>query len=194
MRQMFVMIFAVLISTISNAQECTHPFNEQLKYVAELGLIFPAKNDAMKNYITANAISVNPLTSGVGSGFQLGVHKLLSEKATMGVIFGGNMFLVASDSTTQLYQVGTFLTGRLYFGETWKNGVFAEVGAGPEFGAASVRGGTFNFQLNFASRFGVGYNYQFSKNVTLGVSAIISPSVVANNYLDGAKIVANMLW
>jgi hypothetical protein len=134
------------------------------------------------------------LTSGFGAGFQLGKHRILNEKATLGVILGGNMFIASAETTTQVYQLGAYLTGRLYFGETWRNGVFAEVGAGPEFAGAKIQDSDFRIQSNFASRFGLGYNYQFSKDVTLGISAIISPALTADNYFDGAKIVANMLW
>lgn len=194
MKQFFILAITALLQLPVFAQETSTPISTHKQYVMELGLVFPVNTDAMKDYLNANGIAVSPLTSGFGSGFQIGAHKLLNEKATLGVLMGGNMFITSSDGVSQFYQTGAILTGRLYFGETWRNGVFAEVGAGPEFGATKIKDNDFTFQLNFASRFGVGYNYQFNKNVTLGISAIVAPSVTAANYLDGAKIVANMLW
>lgn len=170
------------------------PSDMQKKYVSELGLVFPVKTDAMKNYINSNTIVISPLTSGFSAGFQYGRHRLLNDRATLGVLLGGNMFVASAATTTQVYQLGAYLTGRLYFGETWRNGVFAEVGAGPEFAGAVIQSGDFQFQSNFASRFGIGYNYQFSKDVTLGLSAVVSPSLMSDNYFDGARVVVNMLW
>lgn len=193
MRTFFISMLCILFSIPMMAQD-TPACPSQKNYVSEMGLVFPVKTDAMKAYINANSINVGPLTSGFSAGFQVGKHRILNEKATLGVLLGGNMFVASGVSTTQVYQLGAYLTGRLYFGETWRNGVFAEVGAGPEGAAAKIQGGDFQFQANFASRFGVGYNYQFSKDVTLGISAIVSPSLVSDNYFDGAKIVANMLW
>jgi len=195
MKTLFISIMLGILTVSGLAQDtpnCPSPTHKN--YVTELGLVFPVKTDAMKNYINANSIVVSPLTSGFGAGFQLGKHRILNEKATLGVILGGNMFIASAETTTQVYQIGAYLTGRLYFGETWRNGVFAEVGAGPEFAGAKIQDSDFRIQSNFASRFGLGYNYQFSKDVTLGISAIISPALTADNYFDGAKIVANMLW
>lgn len=176
-----------------NTPICSH---ETKKYVNELGLVFPLNKDDVKNYINGNNIVVNPLTSGFNSGFQLGKHRIINDQATLGVILGANTFFSSGISETQIYQLNAHLTGRLYFGETWRNGVFAEIGAGPEFAAASasVQGTNFQFQANFGSRFGLGYNYQFNKDVTLGISFIASPSLLSDNYFNNSKLVVNMLW
>ena len=164
------------------------------KYITELGLVFPVKTDAVKDYINASNIGVSPLTSGFSSGFQFGKHRIINQKATLGVILGGKMVVGKGVELNQVYQLGAYLTGRLYFGDTWRNGVFAELGAGPEGAMASLNGGDFQYQANFASRFGVGYNYQFNEDVTLGASVVVAPSIMNDNYFDGAKVVVNMLW
>lgn len=195
MKKVLLSILFTVLTVSGFAQEtnsmepCSHS-----KYISDLGLAFPINTDNLKSYINSNSIEVGPLTSGFGAGFQFGRHKVLNDKATLGIVTGGNMFIVSTNTTNQVYQLGIYLTGRLYFGETWKNGVFAEVGAGPEFGGAIIQDGPFKFQGNFASRFGLGYNYQFSKDVTLGISAIVSPSLTSSNYFDGSRIVVNMLW
>lgn len=186
-----VLLFATTIGFSQNNPDCpTHA----KKYTKELGLTFPLKTDAMKNYIAASNIDAAPLTSGIGSGLQLGMHRIINDKATLGLIVGSNFFFTFGDTKSQIYQLGTYLTGRLYFGETWRNGIFTEIGAGPEFSAASISDGDFKFQGNFATRLGIGYNYQFNKDVTLGISAIVAPSLTTDNYLDNARVVVNMLW
>jgi hypothetical protein len=164
------------------------------KYVTELGLVFPGKPDEIKNYVNANGINVSPLTSGLNSGFQFGRHRIINDQATLGLVVAGNAFFTSSSVKNQIYQIGTFLTGRLYFGDNWRNGLFAEVASGPEFAAASIQGGDFQLQVNVASRVGVGYNHQFSKDVTLGISFVASPSLTSSDYLNGSKVVVNMLW
>lgn len=177
-----------------NVSEATSK-SSQSNYVSELGLLFPVKTDAIKDYVNANTIVVSPLTSGFGAGFQYGMHRILNDRSTLGLALNGNTFVASAGTTTnQVYQAGLYLTGRLYFGDTWRNGVFAEVGAGPEFAGAVIRGGDFTYQVNVASRLGVGYNHQFSKDVTLGISAIVSPSMTSSDYLSSARIVVNMLW
>lgn len=191
MKSFLVLMTALTISMNTYAQDmpCCEP-----KYLNEIGLVFPVNPDVIKNYVNANSIDISPLTSGFGTGFQIGRHRVLNEKATLGIVMGGNAFITSGTTTSQIYQANLFLTGRLYFGSTWRNGVFAEVGTGPEFAASSVQGSDFGLQANIASRIGVGYNYQFNKNVTLGISVIASPSLTAGNYTDGARVVANMLW
>ena len=39
-----------------------------------------------------------------------------------------------------------------------------------------------------------GYNYKFTNDVTLGVSLLATPAVSSAGFLDGAKVVVNMLW
>lgn len=195
MKTFILSLLCAMMITPAIAQETTSkPCCTKKKYVNELGLVFPVKTDAVKDYINASNIGINPLTSGFSSGFQVGKHRIINEKATLGVVLGGNVFYGRGVATNQVYQFGTYLTGRLYFGDTWRNGVFAEVGAGPEMAAASLNGGDFQYQVNIASRFGVGYNYQFNEDVTLGASVVVAPSIMNDNYFDGAKVVVNMLW
>ena len=197
MKTFILSLLCAMMITPAIAQETTSKpccANGKKKYVTELGLVFPVKTDAVKDYINASNIGISPLTSGFSSGFQVGKHRIINEKATLGVILGGNMFYGRGVATNQVYQVGTYLTGRLYFGNTWRNGVFAEVGAGPEMAATSLNGGDFQYQANIASRFGLGYNYQFNEDVTLGASVVVAPSIMNDNYFDGAKVVVNMLW
>lgn len=185
------LICAMMVTpTIAQETQCC----PRKKYVNELGLVFPVKTAIMKNYISAGSINVNPLTSGFSSGSQIGRHRIINEKATLGVILASNIFYGNTPVKNQIYQVGTYLTGRLYFGETFKNGVFAELGAGPEFSAASLSGASFQLQANFASRVGLGYNYRFNDDVSLGAAVVISPSITADNYTDGARVIVNMLW
>ena len=194
MKTFILSLICAMMLTPVIAQESKPCCVKKKKYVTELGLIFPVKTDAVKDYINASNVGVNPLTSGFSSGFQFGKHRIINEKATLGLILGGNMFYGKGVATNQVYQLGTYLTGRLYFGDTWRNGVFAEVGAGPEVAAASLSGGDFQYQANIASRVGVGYNYQFNEDVTLGLSVVTAPSIMSDNYFDGAKVVVNMLW
>lgn len=193
MKTFILSLICAMMITPTIAQE-TQSCCPRKKYVTELGLIFPVKTNAVKDYINAANINVSPLTSGFSSGFQLGKHRIVNEKATLGAIIGANMFYGKGVVTNQVYQLGAYLTGRLYFGDTWRNGVFAEVGAGPEVSATSLSGGDFQYQANFASRIGVGYNYRFNEDVTLGASVVVAPSITSDNYFDGAKVVVNMLW
>jgi hypothetical protein len=186
-------IFLSAIQLFAQLDNSIEPVSHK-KYVSELGLSFPLKSQHMKDYINLNNVQVAPLTSGFGAGFQLGGHRILNENATLGVLLNSNMFLASGEHFTQVYQMGAYLTGRLYFGDTWRNGVFTEIGAGPEFAAASIQGGDFQFQGNFASRIGLGYNYQFNKDVTLGASVVVSPSLTSDDYLNETRVVINMLW
>lgn len=194
MKSFLISILCVLSMVPAFSQNTPICSNETKKYVNELGLVFPINKDDVKNYINGNNVVVNPLTSGFSSGFQVGKHRIINDQATLGVVLGANTFFSSGASENQIYQINAHLTGRLYFGDTWRNGVFAEIGAGPEFAAASVQGGDFQFQANFGSRFGLGYNYQFNKDVTLGLSFIASPSILSDNYFNNSKLVVNMLW
>lgn len=194
MKTFLISILCLLSMVPAFSQETPVCATPAKKYVNELGLVFPTKTDDIKGYINANNIAVNPLTSGFSSGFQVGKHRIINDQATLGVILAANGFFSAGSAENQIYQFGAYLTGRLYFGETWRNGVFAEIGAGPEVAAASVQGGDFQFQANFGTKLGVGYNYQFNKDVTLGLSFITAPSMLSDNYFNGSKIVVNMLW
>jgi hypothetical protein len=160
----------------------------------EIGLVFPIFSDDARNFINGAGIAPNPLSTGFGTGVQFGFHKLMSDRATLGVVANTTMYLDNGATTTQLYQLGAFATGRLYFMENWTNSVFAEVGAGPEVAAYSIAGGTFNTQVSLASRFGAGYNYSFDNNVCLTVSAVVSPNFASNDPTRNAKIIIGMVW
>lgn len=194
MKTLLISLLCVLSMVPAFSQETPVCASPAKKYVNELGLVFPIKTDNIKDYINANNIAVNPLTSGFSSGFQVGKHRIVNDQATLGVILGANAFFSSGAVHNQIYQFGAYLTGRLYFGDAWRNGVFAEIGAGPEVAASSIQDGDFQFQANFGSRLGIGYNYQFSKDVTLGLSFISAPSMLSDNYFDGSRVVINMLW
>lgn len=164
-------------------------------FITELGLTFPLKPSSIKDYINTNGITTLPLTSGYSSGFQVGRHSIVSNQATIGVVLGANGFIGSTPTATnQIYQIGIYATGRLYFGESWRGGAFAELGAGPEASAASFNGSNFEYQGNIGARVGAGYNYKFTNDVTLGVSLLATPAVSSAGFLDGAKVVVNMLW
>jgi hypothetical protein len=160
----------------------------------EIGLVFPIFSDDARNFINGAGIAPNPLSTGFGTGVQFGYHKQMSDRATLGVVANTTMYLDNGATTTQLYQLGAFATGRLYFMEKWTNSVFAEVGAGPEVAAYSINGGTFTTQASLASRFGAGYNYSFDNNVCLTVSAVVSPNFASNDPTRNAKIIIGMVW
>lgn len=183
-------IFSAVTLFSMSADQCS----QSKKYVFELGLNTPINASGIKDYINSNNVSVSPLTSGFNTGFQIGGHKIINDQATLGIVVGMNTFIASQSVTNQIYQLGTYLTGRLYFGDSWRNGIFTEISAGPEASVISLSKSDFSYQVNIASRLGVGYNYQFNKDVTLGVSVVISPSITSANYTDGAKIVVNMLW
>lgn len=173
-------------------------------YINELGLTFTVQNGPLKTYVTGLGVAPSPLTSGFGSGFQVGRHYFVSQQATIGMILGANAYYSntpanffgtsSPEVTAQLYQVASYFTGRVYFGESWQRGIFAELGAGPEVSAVSFNSSGFLYQANLGTRLGVGYNYKFSNDVTLGLSVLASPSVTNNNYLDGSKLLINLLW
>lgn len=190
----FIFSIICVLSMIPAFSQDTPVCCTNKKYISELGLVSPLKTQPIKDYISANNVNVTPLTSGFSSGLQVGKHRIINDQVTLGLVIGANMFVSTVNTTNQVYQLGTYLTGRLYFGESWKNGVFTEISAGPEASAASLTDSDFKFQANFASRFGLGYNYQFNKDVTLGASIVLSPSIMSDNYTDGAKVVINMLW
>lgn len=169
--------------------------SEPKTYVTDLGLTFPIKPSAIKDYINANGITTLPLTSGYSSGFQIGKHQIISDQATIGIVAGANFFVGSTPiATNQIYQLGIYATGRLYFGESWRGGLFAELGAGPEGSAASFNGTPFVFQGNIGARVGAGYNYKFNKDVTIGLSLQATPSISAGAFTDGARVLINMLW
>lgn len=194
MKTFLVSILCALSIVPSFSQDATCSIAPHSKYINEIALVAPINRDDVKNYINSSNITANPLTSGFGSGFQFGTHKIVNERATLGIAVASNAFFSSGTTTTQLYQLGTYLTGRLYFGETWRNGIFAEIAAGPEAAASSIQDEDFQFQANIGTRVGIGYNYQFNKDVTLGLSIVASPSLVSDNYLSGSRAVISMMW
>ena len=185
---MRVLLLLVLCSVMGMAQV-------EKTAITELGLTFPIKSTALKDYIGANGVTSLPLTSGYSNGVEIGRHSVISNQATIGLLANANMFM-ASDSTwiDQIYQLNLFLVGRLYFGDSWRGGFFAELGSGPEISLAKFRGAPLIYQIDIGSRIGVGYNYKFAEDVTIGASVLISPSITMGNTSDGIKIAISMLW
>jgi len=194
MKTLLISLLLILSIVPSFSQSTPICVGTEKKYVNELALTFPTNGRDIKDYINTNNVVVNPLTSGFSSGFQIGKHRIINDQATLGLILGSNVFFTSATTKTQIYQTNLNLVGRLYFGESWRNGVFTEIGAGPEFAASSVQDSDFQLQVNFGTRIGIGYNYQFNKDVTLGLSFIASPSVISDNYLNNSRVVVNMLW
>lgn len=160
----------------------------------EIGLVFPIFSDDARTFINGSNISPNPLSTGFGTGIQLGYHKVMGKRATLGGIVNTTAFVDNSTTTTQVYQFAGFAVGRVSFMENWSNSLFAEVGVGPELAAYSINGGNFNTQVSLASRFGLGYNYSFDNNVCLTVSAVVSPNFSSNDPTRNAKIIIGMIW
>lgn len=164
-------------------------------WVDDVGMSFPVKPTIFKDYLTASGVASTPITNGVGYGAQFGRHYIVREGgATLGVIVSGNAFYSSGPVQAQVYQLGAYFTGRAYFNQSWREGLFAEVGAGPEVGGTSFNGASFQYQANLNARFGLGYNYRFNNDVSLGVSVLASPSITGNGILDGSRVLVNMLW
>jgi len=187
-------VFAQEVTGTGNDTPVQPTHKAERPTLLEIGLVFPIFSDDARNFINNAGVTPNPLSTGFGTGIQLGYHKLMSERATLGVVANATMYVDNGTSTTHLYQFGAFATGRLYFMNKWTNSVFAEVGAGPEVAAYSIAGGTFTTQASLASRFGVGYNYSFDNNVCLTVSAVVSPNFASNDPTRNAKIIIGMVW
>lgn len=182
---MKLIIALVLCTTVTFAQQG----------LTELGLTFPIKTSTLSDYVKANGVTSNPLTSGYSNGVEIGRHLLISPQATVGVLANLNMFL-ASDSTfiNQIYQLDVFCVGRLYFGQSWHGGLFLEVASGPEISAAKFHGAALLYQINIGSRIGAGYNYKFSNDVTVGAAIYVSPSLTMGDIMNGTKVAVSMLW
>lgn len=189
----YILILILCVSMY--AQEASPVAPAAPKWITELGLTFPVRSNAMRDYIAAHGITTLPLTSGVSNGASIGRHVVLSNQATLGAILGANMF-VGTDSVavSQLYQLSAFLTGRLYFGESWRGGFYVEIGSGPELSLAKFSGTPLVFQVNIGARGGVGYNYKFSDDVTVGASVVASPALTAASVMDGMRVCVVMLW
>lgn len=163
-------------------------------WLNEMSLVVPTKTNAVRDYFSANGVTSNPLTSGLGYGVQVGRHLCIGRGATVGGVLAGNAFYSSGITTNQVYGLSAYFVGRAYFSNTWRNGLFAELGAGPEVSAVSVNGSSFRTQANLSTRVGVGYNYEFNDDITVGATVLVSPSVTSSNYLDGARVVINLLW
>lgn len=182
-------LIAILLSASCFAQV------PKTEWVNELGLTFPLKNSPVKNFIDANGITTLPLTSGVGNGVEIGRHAVISNQATIGGVVGANFFVGSNGFTSnQIYQLQLFLTGRLYFDETWRGGFYGEVGSGMEFSVASLDTLPVMYQANIGARIGAGYNYRFNNDVTIGLSLVAAPSLSVTNFVDGIKLKLAMLW
>lgn len=161
----------------------------------EIGLIFPIFSDDARNFVNNSSIAPNPLSTGFGTGIQLGYHKVMSDRATLGVV--GNTTAYFDQNVagrTQVYQFAGFAVGRLAFMSKWDNSLFAEIGAGPEIAAYSIAGSDFTTQVSLASRFGLGYNYSFDNNVCMTISAVVSPNFASNDPTRNAKVIIGMVW
>jgi hypothetical protein len=165
------------------------------RWVNETGVVFPTKSTTIRDYFNANGLTPIPLTSGLGNGLQFGLHRLVGNGATIGALVTGNAFYGSGGgSTTQIYNFSAYFVARGYLNGTWRNGAFVELGCGPEVSAASFADSAFVYQGNISTRLGVGYNYQFNDDITVGLSAVVTPTVTAGSYLDGSKVIVNILW
>lgn len=188
-------LFFLLLCVVINAQEASPITPAPTRWITELGLTFPIKNNSIKNYVESHGIVTLPLTSGVSNGAAIGRHAVISDQATIGLLMGANMFIgTDSVAVSQLYQLSAFVTGRLYFGESWRGGAFVEIGSGPELSMAKLRGTPLVFQVNIGARIGLGYNYRFSNDVTVGASIVAAPALSAGSLMDGMKVAVSMLW
>ena len=164
----------------------------------EIGLVFPIFSDDARNFVNGSGIAPNPLSTGFGTGIQLGYHKVMGNRATLGVVANTTAYVDHGGgnraTTTQVYQFAGFAVGRVFFMQNWSNSLFAEVGAGPELAAYSIAGGNFNTQVSIASRFGLGYNYSIDNNVCLTLSAVVSPNFASNDPTRNAKVIIGMVW
>lgn len=163
-------------------------------WVNEVGLLVPTNSSGIRDYFAANSITPTPLTGGLSSGLQFGRHYRIGNAATIGATLSGNVLYSSGATTTQVYQTAAYFVARGYLSQTWRSGIFAEIGIGPEVSAVSVANSDFMIQANASTRLGVGYNYQFNDDVSVGVSVGVTPSITSDNYLDGARVLVNMLW
>lgn len=188
-------IVLFLISTLCMAAQEAPPMHPNNHSILEIGVTFPITTSAVKQYIEANGVTANPLTSGYSNGVELGIHGLISHQATVGLLATGNLF-VANDmtGTNQIYQLGAYMIGRLYFSDTWRGGLFAELGSGLEFSLSAFHQADARYQANFGARIGAGYNYKFNSDVTIGASVRAAPSLSAKTITDGMQLVVSMLW
>lgn len=172
------------------------PLSSEIDYqwINEMSLLVPTKTNALRDYFTANGVTSNPLTSGLGYGVQVGRHLCIGSGATVGGVISGNVFYSSNVTTNQVYGMSAYFVGRAYFTDSWRHGLFAELGAGPEVSAVSVNDSDFRVQANLSTRVGVGYNYKFNDDITVGATLLVTPSVSSSSYFDNARVVVNLLW
>jgi hypothetical protein len=163
-------------------------------WISEIGMSFPVKTTTYRDFLTSSGVITTPITSGMGYGVQFGRHYVARDGATLGVVVAANAFYSNTPATNQVYQVAAYFTGRAYFSQSWHEGIFAEIGAGPEVGGTSINSGDFRYQANLSARFGLGYNYRFNDDVSIGLSVVASPSVMSSSIVDGSRVLVNMLW
>lgn len=175
---------------------CVSAFAQpKTEWVNELAMTFPLKNSPVKNFIDSHGITTLPLTSGVGNGVEVGRSAVISNQATIGAVIGLNAFIGSNGfQSNEIYQLQAFLTGRLFFDQSWRGGFFAEVGSGLEFSVASIDSLPTMYQANVGARIGTGYNYRFNNDVTIGLSLVAAPSLSVTNFVDGLKLKLAMLW
>lgn len=170
-------------------------FAQDRLWINEIGLSFPVSNNGLKDYLNTCGISSLPLTSGLGTGVLLGRHAAITQQTTLGGVIHANVFAMSSQAATaQVYQLSALIMGRMYFSDTWCEGIFAELGGGAEASAASCYGAPFDAQVNLSSRAGLGYNFHFGSTATFGITAQITPTALSGGYFGNTKLIINMLW
>lgn len=173
----------------------TMPVVAKSNFITELGITVPVSTSSIRDYIASRGVKALPFTGGYGNGVVVGRHAPIGKHATVGLLFGANAFIVSDSSgTNQIYQANLYATGRIYFSESWRGGLFVELGSGPELSVVKLATESLVYQINITARFGLGYNYKFSDDVTIGASFLIAPSLTSGSYLDGAKVSVGMLW
>lgn len=185
------------VSALGNIQVEASPlspvYNEYC-WISEVGFVFPTKPVAIRDFYAANKIIPNPLTSGLGYGTQIGRHILLENGSTIGVVANANMFYSSTQNTSQIYQFSTYFLARAYMDDYWRRALFFEIGVGPEVSATSFNDSDFIYQANISTRIGVGYNYKFNQQFSVGATFVVVPSVVSSSPFDGSRIIVSMLW
>lgn len=201
MKVFLVSLALLLVSTIapakcfSEASPLAPKCEESCSpWINEIGIVVPTKSTPLKDFFNSTGVNSSPLTTGLGHSVQFGRHLPYGKSSTVGAVANVNAFYSSQGASYQIYQASILFIGRAYLGESWRSGAFVELGAGPEIGGASLNGGSFFYQANIAARAGIGYNYKFNDAITVGATAVLSPSVTSGSITDGAKVVISMLW
>lgn len=208
-RRIMVVVFAIMCMTQSilaqGAQQAMPDADEHYREarvfaktsLVELGVTLPLRPSVITDYIKAHGISTIPFTSGYGTGALIGRHAIISRQTTIGVIAHANFFS-GSDSasnTSQIAELSALLTARIILiGDSWRGGLYMQLGAGVEMSVAKFAQSSAVYQVNIASRAGVGYNIKLGDDVTVGVAILAVPSLSDKNIIDGSVVAFNMLW